>query len=89
MHYYDPTHIFANIVYIFYLGWMIEYFAPNSRVSLTEAYLYGTGVVFMACIYTFTHHPYFFGVMYTGMKMRIACCSLLYRKVEEEVQIQN
>lgn len=59
---------------------MIEYFTPNSKVTLTEAYLYGTGVVMMAAVYTFTHHPYFFGVMYTGMKVRIACCSILYRK---------
>ena len=59
---------------------MIEYFTPNSRVTLTEAYIYGSGVVLMAAVYTFTHHPYFFGVMYTGMKVRIACCSILYRK---------
>ena len=51
---------------------MIEYFTPNSTVTLTEAYLYGTGVVAMAAVYTFTHHPYFFGVMYTGMKVRIS-----------------
>ena len=51
------------------IGWMIEYFTPNSEVTLTEAYLYGTGVVLMAATYTFTHHPYFFGVMYTGMKV--------------------
>ena len=61
-------------------GWMIEYFTPNSTVTLSEAYLYGSGVVLMAAVYTFTHHPYFFGVMYTGMKVRIACSSILYRK---------
>ena len=76
-------------------GWMIEYFTPNSSVTLSEAYLYGSGVVLMAAVYTFTHHPYFFGVMYTGMKVaslslcqivnpclqvRIACSSILYRK---------
>ena len=64
-----------------YAGWLIEYFTPGSTVSLTSAYLYGTGVVAMAALYTFTHHPYFFGVMHCGMKIRIACCSLLYRKV--------
>ena len=55
---------------------MIEYFTPNSEVTLTEAYLYGTGVVLMAATYTFTHHPYFFGVMYTGMKVSDCCFHL-------------
>ena len=62
---------------------MIEYFTPNSTVTLVEAYLYGAGVVFMACLYSLTDHPYVFAVLYTGMKMRIACCSVLYRKVKE------
>ena len=52
-------------------GWMIEYFTPNSSVTLSEAYLYGSGVVLMAALYTFTHHPYTFGVMTTGMKVRL------------------
>ena len=60
---------------------MIEYFTPGSDMSKFEAYMYGTGVVMMSAVYTFTHHPYFFGVMHTGMKIRIASCSLLYRKV--------
>ena len=50
-------------------------------MSLSEVYLYGTGVVMMSAVYTFTHHPYFFGVMHTGMKVRVASCSVLYRKV--------
>ena len=50
---------------------MIEYFTPNSSVTLSEAYLYGSGVVLMAALYTFTHHPYTFGVINTGMKVRL------------------
>ena len=46
-----------------------------------EAYIYATGVVMCSAIYTFTHHPYFFGVMHLGMKIRVASCSLLYRLV--------
>ena len=34
---------------------MIEYFTPNSSVTLSEAYIYGSGVVLMAALYTFTH----------------------------------
>ena len=59
----------SNFLKICMPGWMIEYFTPNSSVTLSEAYLYGSGVVLMAAVYTFTHHPYFFGVMYTGMKV--------------------
>lgn len=63
-----------------FMGWMMEYFAVGSTMSQTEAYLHATGVVVMAALYTFTHHAYFFGVMHTGMRMRVAACSLLYRK---------
>ena len=58
---------------------MIEYFTPGSSMSQLEAYLYATGVVMCSAVYTFTHHPYFFGVMHLGMKIRVASCSLLYR----------
>ena len=31
-------------------------------------------------VYALIHHPYFFGMVHTGMKMRVAASSLLYRK---------
>ena len=61
----------------------MEYFSTDSRVTKLEAYMYALGVVGMSALYTFTHHPYFFGVMRTGMRIRIACCALLYRKVQK------
>ena len=62
----------------------MEYFAVGSEMSEVEAYLYASGVVVMAALYTFTHHAYFFGVMHTGMRIRVAACSLLYRKVKSK-----
>ena len=59
---------------------MIEYFAPNSRVSLTEAYLYAAGVVAMTAFFILSHHHYINGVNLIGMQLRVASCSLLYRK---------
>ena len=59
---------------------MIQYFSPDSQVTLTEAYLYAGGVVAMAGLNTFNHHSYFFEKQLTGMKLRVASCSLLYRK---------
>ena len=45
-----------------------------------EAYLYGSGVVLMSALYTLVHHTYFNGVYLVGMRVRIACSSLVYRK---------
>ena len=60
---------------------MIEYFTPGSTVTLSEAYMYGTGIVVTSAIGTLCHHAYYFQLMQTGMMIRIASCSLLYRKV--------
>ena len=61
-------------------GRMIEYFSPNSGVTLTEAYLSAGGVVAMTVAWIFSHHIYLFSALHTGMKLRVASCSLLYRK---------
>lgn len=34
-----------------------------------------------SALYTFTHHPYFFSCQHTGMQIRVAACSLVYKKV--------
>jgi len=46
-----------------------------------DSYFIAGGVVLGSVFYTFTHHPYFFGVQHVGMQVRIACCALIYRKV--------
>eukprot|EP00095_Tigriopus_kingsejongensis_P003130 snap_masked-scaffold438_size171652-processed-gene-0.1 protein:Tk03130 transcript:snap_masked-scaffold438_size171652-processed-gene-0.1-mRNA-1 annotation:"multidrug resistance-associated protein 4" len=64
-----------------FLSWFVSYFAPGQNsVGRVEAYLYGLGVVLMSALYTFTHHPYFFGVMRVGMRVRITLSALIYRK---------
>ena len=63
------------------LGGLIRYFTPNSQVTEMEAYLYAMGVSLCAILIAVAHHPYFFGVTRMGMQMRVACCSLMYKKV--------
>lgn len=62
------------------LGQLIHYFEPGSTMPDWEAYLYATGVVLGSGLYVFTHHPYFFACCHIGMHLRVAACSLLYKK---------
>ncbi|KAL8592423.1 hypothetical protein ACOMHN_021365 [Nucella lapillus] len=70
----------VRVVQPLLLGGLIRYFTPGSQVSSTEAYLYALGVSVCAAVIAVTHHPYFFGVTRMGMQMRVACCSLMYKK---------
>ncbi|ODN02112.1 Multidrug resistance-associated protein 4 [Orchesella cincta] len=62
------------------LGYLIRYFTKKEEFNEADGYLFAGAVVFASGFYTFTHHPYFFGVQHVGMKIRIACCALVYRK---------
>lgn len=65
------------------LGQLVHYFGSgDNTISTWEAYLYATGVVLGSALYTFTHHPYFFECQHIGMQIRVAACSLVYKKVK-------
>ena len=92
--YLDSTHSKQKLQHLFsqirilqplFVSWFIRSFSPGAKESTseTEVYLLGLGVVAMAAVYTFTHHPYFFGVMRVGMSLRIALSSIIYRKVSK------
>ncbi|KAK7479006.1 hypothetical protein BaRGS_00029767, partial [Batillaria attramentaria] len=70
----------VRVVQPLLLGGLIRYFTPNSTTSITEVYLYAMGVSLCAILLAVAHHPYFFGVTRMGMQMRVACCSLMYKK---------
>lgn len=63
------------------LGQLIAYYIPNqTEISEKEAYLYAGGVILCSLLSVFLTHPYMMGVLHLGMKLRVACCSLIYRK---------
>ncbi|KAK5646813.1 hypothetical protein RI129_005277 [Pyrocoelia pectoralis] len=65
------------------LAKLIAYYAPSTSTSITskdEAYFYAAAVVLCSLLVVLFHYPYMIGVLHTGMKLRVACCSLVYRK---------
>ncbi|XP_054270008.1 probable multidrug resistance-associated protein lethal(2)03659 [Macrosteles quadrilineatus] len=63
-----------------FLGGLIEYFRQNSGVTIYDAYLSAAGIVVCSAINVLVIHPYMMGIMHVGMKMRLCCSSLVYRK---------
>jgi hypothetical protein len=48
-------------------------------MSRNEALLHGLGFLCAVSAYAAVHHVYFFELERTGMRVRIALCSLVYR----------
>lgn len=70
-----------RIVQCVCLGKLLHYFDPSSEMSLTDAYQYALGVILGSGLFVFVDHPYTFECYRTGMQIRTACSSLVYRKV--------
>ncbi|EFA04298.2 putative multidrug resistance-associated protein lethal(2)03659-like Protein [Tribolium castaneum] len=52
----------------------------QSPIQLGEAYFFASGIIFCSLVNVAMIHPCMMAVMHIGMKMRVACCSLIYRK---------
>jgi len=64
-----------------FLGKLIRYFTNPASMSKDDAYLHAGGVILCSGLAIVTLHPYMLGIMHIGMQMRVAACSLIYRKV--------
>ncbi|XP_053601424.1 ATP-binding cassette subfamily C member 4-like isoform X2 [Plodia interpunctella] len=64
-----------------FLGKLVEYYSPGQNsVAKEEAYLYAALVILCSALNVFMVHPYMMAILHMGMKFRVACCSLIYRK---------
>lgn len=72
-----------------YFWRVIYYWSPNqSPIQKDEAIIYACCLILVCAIIITILHPYQMAVVHVGMRMRIACCSLLYRKVQSIAIIQ-
>jgi hypothetical protein len=62
------------------LGRVVRYF-ENDRISYNEAVWSAIGVVGCSTLFVTINHLLLTNVIKTGMRMRIASCALMYKKV--------
>lgn len=63
------------------LGKLLEYFNPGSTMSKQEALYYAGAVVGLNAVSAIFINQYIMEAFHYGMKVRAACCALMYRKV--------
>lgn len=63
------------------LGRVVRYFEKDDRISYNEAVWSAVGVVVCSTLIVTINHLLVTNVVKTGMRMRIACCALMYKKV--------
>jgi ATP-binding cassette subfamily C (CFTR/MRP) protein 4 len=67
-----------------FLGRLVRHFSEeesDTSITIEEAYIYAAGVVLCSALNVIVIHPYMMAILHMGMKIRVACCSLIYRKV--------
>ncbi|XP_013144299.1 PREDICTED: probable multidrug resistance-associated protein lethal(2)03659 [Papilio polytes] len=64
-----------------FLGKLIDFYGrEQAAIKPVEAYLYAGAVILCSALNVFVVHPYMMAILHMGMKFRVACCSLIYRK---------
>lgn len=67
-----------------YIGGLLSYFNPNlsnNTHNIDYAYKYATFLSLNMVVTLVMYHAIQIEILHTGMKMRIACCSIIFRKV--------
>ena len=70
-----------RIAQAIFLGYLISYFETETDAKWSNAYLYAMAWTVTYIIVTILDNLGFHKTFYYGLKMRVACTSLIYRKV--------
>ncbi|XP_043284648.1 probable multidrug resistance-associated protein lethal(2)03659 [Venturia canescens] len=71
--------IFIRVLQPLFLGNLLQFYSGENPSS-SDAYLYAGGIVLCSATVIFFRHPFMMAAIHMGMKVRVACCSLIYRK---------
>lgn len=75
--------LLSRVLQPYILGLLIWHFDLRATSTATEAYTYASAVVLISLFSAVIVHHSTLGLMEVGMRMRVACSSLMYRKVIE------
>lgn len=64
-----------------FLGWLVSLYNEDVSDDDYSGYIYGTLVVLCSLFSVWTMHLFWLNILHLGMKIRVATCSLIYRKV--------
>ncbi|XP_075236571.1 ATP-binding cassette sub-family C member 4-like [Lycorma delicatula] len=64
----------------YFLDLLLRYFKPNSGISVEEASLSAVGIICCTVLYSLLTQHYMASALRIGMKVRVSCVSLVYRK---------
>ncbi|KAJ3620166.1 hypothetical protein MTP99_004150 [Tenebrio molitor] len=78
---YFPLDLVIGLVPPIFLKQYLNYFLPNGTSTMKEAILSGLFIVLSVFLRVLTFSFMLLQLSSFGMKMRIACCSLVYRKL--------
>ncbi|XP_076166864.1 ATP-binding cassette sub-family C member 4 [Ptiloglossa arizonensis] len=73
--------VILKVLQPYILGLLIWHFDPRATSTVKEAYSYASGVVILTLVSALIVHHSNLGLLEVGMRMRIACSSLMYRKI--------
>ena len=59
----------------------VENYHLADSATLHEAYGYAAGLSACVLVWAVLHHVYFFHIQRVGMRLRVAVCHMIYRKV--------
>ncbi|KAK5646546.1 hypothetical protein RI129_005010 [Pyrocoelia pectoralis] len=69
-----------NISETIVMGKFMTYFVSGSNVTVNEASLYASGLIGGKIVFMLYDNTYLLAVWLIGLRMQIACCTMIYRK---------
>lgn len=72
--------ILVRLTQPLFLGWLLDYFSPKSVTTRDAAFCHAGALIALSAISAITINQFVLESFANGMKVRVATCSLMYRK---------